>query len=320
MFTSSKAKSDTEMEYEFTVQIDDTGAQLVKISQKDLYVLENWHRIYDAMIAKPPDERESFKYQENSANGNGKSNGDKEANGHNGKPSASDNGEENFSSNASDSDKSDTSSNFGSTENLSSGIEIEQSKSEVNQELRLLWGLEENERKKKINKLLLKWHPDKNPGREKFASEVFKHLKKQIELYKTDPFLAGFYRSTYSSYAGFGSGTSPTAGSGGSPYGSGSSTAGTGAYTGAGANGSDEFKSSRHYGSYDDLHRRGSPGGGSPHSSPSRDGPGAPSSGQGFDDYTKGPGASNLGRAGSFRQEWERRRQQKRQTAGTDPS
>jgi hypothetical protein len=331
-------KNDTTIEYEFTVQIDDNGAQLVKIAQKDLYVLENWHRIYDAMIAKPPDERESFKYQDNTNSKNSNNNnGDSSnghGNGHNGhhynhktSHNGSENGDENFSSNASDSDKSDTSSNYGSNENLSTGIEIEQAKSEVNQELRLLWGLEENERKKKINKLLLKWHPDKNTGKEKFASEVFKHLKKQIELYKTDPFLAGFYRSSYSSYA---SPSSPT--SGHSPYGSGSTTAGGGGYdyksgSGSGAGG-DDYKSSRHhYGSYDDLHRKGgsghSPSGGSPHSSPSRDGPGAPGSGHGgggFDDYMKGPGASNLGRAGSFRQEWERRRQQKRQTTGTDPS
>jgi len=332
---SSSSSNNNDIEYEFTVQIDDNGTQLVKIAQKDLFVLENWHRIYDAMIAKPPDERESFKYQDgaNSKNTNG---ADSNSNGnHNGYSShhhktshnGSDNGDENFSSNASDSDKSDTSSNYGSNENLSTGIEIEQAKSEVNQELRLLWGLEENERKKKINKLLLKWHPDKNPGKEKFASEVFKHLKKQIELYKTDPFLAGFYRSTYSSYAGGsgfggGSGSSPTSGS---PYGSGSTTTGAGAGGYGSGGGADDYKSSRHhYGSYDDLHRKGSPGGGSsPHSSPSRDGPGAPGSGSqggGFDDYMKGPGASNLGRAGSFRQEWERRRQQKRQTTGTDPS
>ncbi len=47
---------------------------------------------------------------------------------------------------------------------------------------------------------------------------------------------------------------------------------------------------------------------------------GSPGTG-GFGDYdSKGPGPSNLGRTGSFRQEWERRRQQKRQTTGTDPS
>lgn len=219
-------------------------------------------------------------------------------------------------SNASDSsDKSETSSTYGSNENIPNGIELEQSKAEVNNELRLLWGLEENDRKKKINRLLLKWHPDKNPGKESFASEVFKHLKKQIELYKTDPFLAGFYKSSYSSnYSGFGTG---------------SGTSGTSSY---GSTGQSDYKpydykssfddyKSRHYGSFDDLHgRKGSPGGGSPHSSPNRESTrGSP--GTGFGDYdAKGPGASNLGRTGSFRQEWERRRQQKRQTAGADPS
>lgn len=291
------AESENDVEYEFTVQIDENGAQLVKIQQKDLYVLENWNRIYDAVIAKPPDERESFKYQDSSA----KRDRD-ESESANGKRSSADNAEDNFSSNASDSDKSETSSPYGSNEQIPNSIEIEQSKTEVNQELRLLWGLEENERKKKINRLLLKWHPDKNPGKEKYASEVFKHLKKQIELYKTDPFLAGFYKSSYSSY---GSST------GGNSYGASGSS-------GSGSNGADEFKS-RHYGSYEDLNRKGSPSG-STHSSPSRDGPGAPGS-SAYDDYVRGASASNLGRAGSFRQEWERRRQQKRSGAtGADPS
>jgi len=297
-------------EYEFTVQIDDNGTQLVKISQKDLYVLENWHRIYDAMTAKPPDERESFKYQESTSSSNSKTN-QNNGNHHNDSDSngkRETNNEENNSGNASDSsDKSDTSSNYGSSEQLPNAVELEQAKSEVNQELRLLWSLEENDRKKKINRLLLKWHPDKNPGKEKFASEVFKHLKKQIEFYKTDPFMAGFYRSTYSSYGGFNPSASSTTNS--STYGAGSSSTD---YK------SEDYKS-KHYGSFDDLHRKsGSPGGsGSPHSSPSRDN-GA--TGSAFDYDSKGPGPSNLGRTGSFRQEWERRRQQKRQTTGTDPS
>ena len=65
-------------EFEFTVQVGDTGSQSVVIGQKDLYVLENWHRIYDAMNAKPPDERETFKYQENSSSStkNNTTNGD----------------------------------------------------------------------------------------------------------------------------------------------------------------------------------------------------------------------------------------------------
>ena len=295
--------SDTEVEYEFVVQTDENGAQFTTIKQKDLYVLENWHRIYDAMICKPPDERETFKYPENTGSSNKGTNG---TDSDNGKRSSGDT--EDMSGNASDSsDKSDTSSPYGSNENIPNSIELEQSKNELNNELRLLWGLEENDRKKKINRLLLKWHPDKNPGREKFASEVFKHLKKQIELFKADPYMAS-YRFSYSTYGGFGAGSSSAAGS---AYGS-SST---------GATGTDDFRS-RHYGSFDDLHRKGSPGGGSggsPHSSPSRES-GTSTGGTSFDYDTKGPGPSNLGRAGSFRQEWERRRQQKRQTAGADTS
>lgn len=94
-----------------------------------------------------------------------------------------------------------------------------------------------------------------------------------------------------------------------------------GGTTGGGSTSSkpDDYRS-RHYGSFEDLHRSktGSPGSGSPHSSPSRDaGAGGTTGGATYGDYdTKGPGHSNLGRAGSFRQEWERRRQQKRQNAG----
>lgn len=295
-FVSSSSNINS-VEYEFVVQVDETAEKTARVNQHELYVLENWHRIYDAMLAKPPDERESFKYNE-SSNGKDKNNADTSSNeSANGKRADYDNDY----STASDSEKSDTSSPYGSTENLSNGMEqIEQAKAEINEELRTIWsGLDENERKKRINKMLLKWHPDKNPGQEKYAAEVFKHLKKQIELFKTDPFLAGFYRSSYSPYTG-------SAFSSSSTYGA--------------SSGADDYKS-KHYGSFDDLHRKGSTGG-SPHSSPSRDGYHHPGS-SAYDNYdTKtGPGgASNLGRAGSFRQEWERRRQQKRNAAGSDPS
>ena len=344
---------------------DEDAAGLVKLQAGELFVLENWQRIYDATQAKPHDERETFKYStsdkdkerakqqhqqhndsdeqsEKRANGGG-GGGSRYRSGANGNASGGD--QDDFSSGNDSDNKSDASSTYGGSQECLSpnSAEIEQSKSEINQELRLVWGLEENERKKKINRLLLKWHPDKNPGKEKFASEVFKHLKKQIEFYKTDPFLAGFYRSSYSSYgAGAGAGTSTATGATGG-YGSTTNTAGAGSgYTGSGgATGggaysasSDDFgksssSSSRHYGSFDDLHRKGSgspTGGHSPHSSPSRDSYTGASAGgaSGTYDYdpsgSKGPGASNLGRAGSFRQEWERRRQQKRQTTANDTS
>lgn len=149
--------SSEEITYEFLVQLDDN--QTIRIGQKELYVLENWHRIYDAVIAKPPDERESFKYQQDgqysSTNGNqagGRSTDDGSSSRQSHRTPGD--GEENFSSGqGSDSDRSDTSSTYGgSQENIPSSVELEQSKSEVNNELRLLWGLEENERKKKINR------------------------------------------------------------------------------------------------------------------------------------------------------------------------
>ncbi len=264
------------------------------------------------MIAKPQDERESFKYQESSSKQtNGGDQSESSSNSRNYKSNDNDND----STAGSDSERSDSSSQYGgSQEDLpnSGADQIETAKNEITDELRMIWSFEENDRKKKINKMLLKWHPDKNPGQEKFAAECFKHLKKQIELFKNDPFLAGYYRSSYSPF------TSGTGGTGG--FGASSSSAYGSSSTNT-MNGDDYYKSSRHYGSFDDLHRKGSGsptggaagggGGTSPHSSPSREG-----SSTTFGMGEGGPGASNLGRAGSFRQEWERRRQQKRQTTG----
>lgn len=149
--TNGSGAENGEITFEFLVQMDEN--QTVRITQKELYVLENWHRIYDAVIAKPPDERESFKYQENGQYSSTNKSNDES------KQRTPGDGEENFSSGqGSDSDRSDTSSTYGSQENLPSSIELEQSKTEVNSELRLLWGLEENERKKKINRLKILSH------------------------------------------------------------------------------------------------------------------------------------------------------------------
>ena len=301
--SNSGSKLNDLLEYTFYVQIDENGQQKVNIGEKELYVLENWHRLYDALASKPPDERETFKYQDSASNNQF---GGANTNGGNGSSAGSSDGrrtpgdgEENFSDS---SDKSETSSMYDSNDNLS-GInqnELETAKNEVNQDLRTIWSLEENERKKKINRLLLKWHPDKNPGREKFASEVFKHLKKQLEFYKTDPFLSNLYRSSYTSYGNYTY----------SSYNGTSSTSGT-AGTGSTAGGSDD--KSKHYGSFEDLHRKNSGAGGT--------GSTGSSSGTYTDPMGGGDargGSPNLGRSSSFR-EWERRRQQKRPT-GTDAS
>ena len=54
-------------------------------------------------------------------------------------------------------------------------------KQEIYRELLEIWRLPEEDRKKALKRLYLKWHPDKNLENPDFAEEVFKYLKKQIE-------------------------------------------------------------------------------------------------------------------------------------------
>lgn len=70
--------------------------------------------------------------------------------------------------------------------------ELESTKTEIYTAVRQAFQLTGQERKKTVKKLLLKWHPDKNPGRERFAAEVFKHLRKQIDHFENDPLTSFF--------------------------------------------------------------------------------------------------------------------------------
>jgi len=70
--------------------------------------------------------------------------------------------------------------------------ELELTKTEIYSAVRQAYQLTGQERKKTVKKLLLKWHPDKNPGRERFAAEVFKHLRKQIDHFENDPLTSFF--------------------------------------------------------------------------------------------------------------------------------
>ncbi|VDI11130.1 sacsin [Mytilus galloprovincialis] len=51
---------------------------------------------------------------------------------------------------------------------------------EIKEQVKAAWTLPEDERRKVIKRLYKKWHPDKNHGNEKIATEVFKYLRKIV--------------------------------------------------------------------------------------------------------------------------------------------
>ncbi|CAF4815095.1 unnamed protein product, partial [Rotaria socialis] len=211
--------------YAFICRIND-GQDTERIEATNFYVLEHWSRIFDAVHTKPVDERETFKSSASSSttNGHGKtSNDDKDKfNGDNFSYSSQRSGKATNDStgftsdpgfpNGFDSSKayrqtsadSDSSSNMTSESQSESEsaqtseqdaidkTELELTKSEIYNSVRQAYQLTGQERKKTVKKLLLKWHPDKNPGRERFAAEVFKHLRKQIDHFENDPLTSFF--------------------------------------------------------------------------------------------------------------------------------
>ena len=52
---------------------------------------------------------------------------------------------------------------------------------EISRTLEEAWRLPEDRRRQIVKRLFLQWHPDKNPGNEVFCTEVFQHIKKEIE-------------------------------------------------------------------------------------------------------------------------------------------
>ena len=62
--------------------------------------------------------------------------------------------------------------------NMDSKHEIFQ---EITKILEEAWGLSEDRRRQVVKRLFLLWHPDKNPGNEEFYTEVFQHIKNEIE-------------------------------------------------------------------------------------------------------------------------------------------
>ena len=62
--------------------------------------------------------------------------------------------------------------------NMDSKHEIFQ---EITKTLEEAWGLSEDRRRQVVKRLFLLWHPDKNPGNEEFCTEIFQHIKNEIE-------------------------------------------------------------------------------------------------------------------------------------------
>ena len=62
--------------------------------------------------------------------------------------------------------------------NMDSKHEIFQ---EITKTLEEAWGLSEDRRRQVVKRLFLLWHPDKNPGNEEFFTEVFQHMRNQID-------------------------------------------------------------------------------------------------------------------------------------------
>ncbi|XP_020614667.1 sacsin-like [Orbicella faveolata] len=52
---------------------------------------------------------------------------------------------------------------------------------EITKTLEEAWRLPEDRRRQIVKRLFLRWHPDKNPGNEVFCTEVFQHIKSEIE-------------------------------------------------------------------------------------------------------------------------------------------
>ena len=96
------------------------------------------------------------------------------------------------SGNATSESQSDSESTQANEQDRLDKAELELTKTEIYNAVRQAYQLNGQERKKTVKKLLLKWHPDKNPGRERFAAEVFKHLRKQIDHFENDPLTSLF--------------------------------------------------------------------------------------------------------------------------------
>ena len=108
--------------------------------------------------------------------------------------------------------------------------DIEEAKQQVTAELEEIWQLPEEQKRKALRRLMLKWHPDKHPeGPKELFDEAFKHLQSELQrlekgLSKTSSSYEDLFKSAeqraredrrrYTHFGGFASGFWAGAGSG----------------------------------------------------------------------------------------------------------
>ncbi|XP_030840841.1 sacsin-like [Strongylocentrotus purpuratus] len=108
--------------------------------------------------------------------------------------------------------------------------DVEEAKRQVTAELEEIWQLPEEQKRKALRRLMLKWHPDKHPeGPKELFDEAFKHLQSELQrlekglsktsssyddLFKSAEQRAGEDRRRYTHFGGFASGFWAGAGSG----------------------------------------------------------------------------------------------------------
>ena len=79
--------------------------------------------------------------------------------------------------------------------------EKQQMLDEISKTLEEAWRLPEDRRRQIIKRLFLRWHPDKNPGNEEFCTEVFQHIKNEIERLERGELRN--YGASYGAFYGF---------------------------------------------------------------------------------------------------------------------
>ena len=72
---------------------------------------------------------------------------------------------------------------------------------EISKTLEEAWRFPEVARRKVIKRLILQWHPDRNPGNEEFCTEVFQHIMNEIERLEKEG--TGGRHYPCGSYSGF---------------------------------------------------------------------------------------------------------------------